>query len=68
MLTYPAKEVIESIDEDLKIWQDNLKHLLNEKERNIQKMQRMFKAFQTNLDEASQFFDGFKPAKTPQEM
>ena len=53
MITYPAKEVIESIDEDLKIWQDNLKHLLNEKERNIQRMQRMFKAFQTNLDEAS---------------
>lgn len=52
-LNIPTKDIIEGIDEYIKIWGENLKYLLSEKERRIQKVQATLNSM---LKEGLDFF------------
>jgi hypothetical protein len=58
-LQIPTKDILDGIDEYIKIWGENLKYLLSEKERRIQKVQ---KTLNSMLKEGLNFFHAFKPS------
>lgn len=59
LLNLPTKVILDGLNEDIKVWNDNLQYLLNEKEQKIKKIQDTLNKL---LNEGLTFFQAFKPA------